>query len=355
MQGITLLPLHYGKAPKWLFERMKKLGKSISEIIIEEFGVEGFLERLSDPVWFQAFACTLGYDWHSSGSTPVTLAALKEALNEEASSYGIFFAGGKGKTGIKTPEEIEKGCDTLGISKEEELKKASRLSAKVDNAMVYDNINIYCHSFIFSKKDFVVVQQAMQTQKRVAIRFQWFSKKIKDFVNEPHIVSSDFHQKTLDLTFEKNKEIRESTVILLKEDFQKIINFRRENFSFLSLPYRHELKEIDISKKGMELLKNSQVESYEDLLLIKGVGRKTIKSLALIARLIYDKELYTRDPAVFSFTVGGKDGVPYKINKKHYDEVIQQMKLIVENSKIEEKEKFTALKRLLHTNSTNLS
>ncbi|MGC9132267.1 MAG: DUF763 domain-containing protein, partial [Candidatus Micrarchaeia archaeon] len=174
-------------------------------------------------------------------------------------------------------------------------------------------------------------------------------------VNEPHIVSSDFHQKTLDLTFEKNKEIRESTVILLKEDFQKIINFRRENFSFLSLPSRHELKEIDISKKGMELLKNSQVESYEDLLLIKGVGRKTIKSLALIARLIYDKELYTRDPAVFSFTVGGKDGIPYKINKKHYDEVIQQMKLIVENSKIEEKEKFTALKRLLHTNSTNLS
>jgi hypothetical protein len=348
MKGITLLPLHYGKAPKWLFERMKKLGKSIGEVIIDEFGVEGFLERLSDPFWFQALACTLGYDWHSSGSTPVTLAALKEAFNEEASSYGIFFAGGKGKTGIKTPEEIEKGCEELSIvSKSEELKKASRLSAKVDGAMVYDNIAIYCHSFIFSKNDFVVVQQAMQTQKRVAIRFQWFSKRIKDFVNEPHLVTSNFHQQTLDLTYEKNKEIRESSIILVKEDFQKIVSFRNQNVSILSFPRRHELQACDISKKGIEALKNANVEKYEDLLLIKGVGRKTLRSLSLIAKLIYDKELYERDPAVFSFTVGGKDGTPYRINKKHYDEVIQQMKLIVENSKIEEKEKFKALKRLV--------
>jgi len=348
MEGITLLPLHYGKAPKWLFERMKKLGKTIGEVIIDEFGVEGFLERLSDPFWFQALACTLGYDWHSSGSTSVTLAALKEAFNEKASSYGIFFAGGKGKTGIKTPEEIEKGCEELSIvSKAEELKKASRLSAKVDGAMVYDNISIYTHSFIFSKDDFVVVQQAMQTEKRIAIRFQWLSKRIKDFVNEPHLVTTDLHQQTLDLTYEKNKEIRESSVILVKEDFQKIISFRNQNFSILSFPKRHELQACDISKKGLEILKDAEVKNYEDLLLLKGVGRKTLRSLSLIAKLIYDKELYERDPAVFSFTVGGKDGTPYKINKKHYDEVIQQMKLIIENSKIDEKEKYKALKRLI--------
>ncbi|MEM3543350.1 MAG: DUF763 domain-containing protein [archaeon] len=338
-KNITILPLHYGKAPRWLFSRMKNLGKSILDVIIDEFGVEGFFERIADPFWFQSLSNCLGYDWHSSGSTSVTLAALREIFEENAESYGIFIAGGKGKKGLATPKEIKIGCERLNCENRiEDYVLASRLAAKVDSSLVYDNFSLYCHFFIFSKNSFSVVQQGMFNEKDIAARFQWYSGKIKDYVNEPHVVTSDFHEKTLDLTYSKNSEVRNACVWLVREDFQKLY----------CLPKDHELKKEYLSEKVLKILKDNRenIEKYEDLLLLKNVGRKTLRSLALISKLIYDKEIYERDPALFSFTVGGKDGTPYRINKRHYDEVISQMRLIVENAKFEDKEKYKVLKRL---------
>lgn len=187
MRSVTELPLHGGKAPRWLFGRMVKLSKAISYVIMDDFGADELLKRLADPNWFQALSCAIGYDWHSSGTTTVTMGALKEAINE---SGDIYIAGGKGKTGLNTPNDIVKGVDLLSIpGKAEELKENSRIAAKVDSALVYDDIGIYHHTLVFSKSGkWAVVQQGMSNKSSMAVRFQWYSDFIneKDIANEPH-------------------------------------------------------------------------------------------------------------------------------------------------------------------------
>ncbi|MEM0087276.1 MAG: DUF763 domain-containing protein [Candidatus Micrarchaeaceae archaeon] len=341
MHQITVLPLHHGKAPRWLFNRMVKLGGAISEVIIDEFGADGLLARLSDSNWLQALACTIGYDWHSSGSTTVTMGALKEALN---STGCVFIAGGKGNAGKSTPDEIEKGCDLLGVSHSEKLVEFSRLAAKVDSSMVYDKIGIYHHTFAFSESGkWCVVQQAMRYNTNEAIRFQWFSETVdeNDIANEPHSgISTTLKEVSADLTYEKNKHIREGTASVLDEARRIVKEY----------PSRHEiLPSLDISKKGIEIIERASELSpkdYKELLLIKGVGRSTIRSLAFIASLIYNEEIAYRDPVAFSYNLGGKDGIPFRVNKRTYDSVIEAMRLIVDNARIERREKYLALRRL---------
>lgn len=343
MHKLTYLPLHGGKAPRWLFSRMVKLGEKISSAIIDEYGVDELLLRLSDPNWFQALACTLGYDWHSSGTTTVTIAALKEGLK---GSGEIAIAGGKGKEGINTPNEIVELADKLSIgSKAEDFIKYSRLSAKVDGSMVYDNISIYHHSFIFTKNGrWGVVQQAMENKGDMAIRFQWHSSMVdeKDFANEPHSgLEANKSKESLDLTYSKNKWAREGLVEALKE---------MQETNILRYPERHKLiMGYDISKNGAEALRKAyelDPKDYKELLLVNGIGRKTLRSLAITASLIYDKELAMRDPALYAYNVGGKDGIPYKISREHYDSLIQGMQTILDRANIDREEKIKALKRL---------
>ncbi|MGC8547654.1 MAG: DUF763 domain-containing protein [Candidatus Micrarchaeia archaeon] len=340
MHTMTRLPLHGGSAPRWLFQRMVKLGGAIAEVILDDFGPDELVYRLSDTNWFQAFACAIGYDWHSSGTTTVTMGALKEALkdNEE-----IAIAGGKGKAGTNAPNDIIAGADRLSVPDAERLVELSRLAAKTDGSMVYDDISIYQHSFIFSKSKWAVVQQAMQANSNSAIRFQWFSDKIdsSDIANEPHSgISAEMHQTTLDLTAQQNKWVRESMVDALHEF----------NYELSEYPGRHRIiPQIDISKKGLEAIRKANEldpKDYKELMLVKGVGRRTIRSLAFVASLIYDKDLAYRDPVAFAYNVGGKDGIPFRVNRRVYDSLIDEMRQMVDKANVPNDEKYGVLKRL---------
>ncbi len=320
---------------------MVQLANAIVEVIIDEFGPDELLKRLADPNWLQALSCTIGYDWHSSGTTTVTMAAMKEALN---GSGEVFIAGGKGRTGLKTPQEIIEGVDKLSIpGMGPNFIEASRLAAKIDSAMVYDNISIYHHTFSFSKTGkWAVVQQAMQEARGIAIRFQAYSEmlNIKDVANEFNsaIVAPSSGQ-SLDLTYTNNAEVRRALPEALCE-LARVVSY----------PDRHAIiPQIDIGKRGIEAIKNASEldpKDYKELLLSKGIGRKTLRSLAFVASLIFGKELAYRDPVTYAYNVGGKDGIPFHISKEGYDNLIDSMKEIIDASRIEKEEKISAMKRL---------
>ena len=349
MQRVSILPLHGGHAPKWLFPRMVKLSKLISDVIIRDYGEKELISRLANPYWFQALSCAIGYDWHSSGTTTVTMGALKEALNYNSS---IFIAGGKGRQGTSTPEQIIQGLEYLSKqSRAEEYIRMSKLAAKIDSALVYDDIGIYHHTFAFaSNGDWCVVQQAMQGSTSNAIRFQIYSKEINksDITNETNNgVSASKSTETMDLTFEKNKDIKSASLNAVNEDISAVMNIDRNIYK---LPHRHAILEnIDMSKRARETLKYAnemKPESYEQLLSIKGMGRKTLRSLALVSSLIYDKEASYRDPVMYSYNVGGKDGIPYPINLKEYDAVISALSEEIKSSEMGSDDSRKALQRL---------
>ncbi|MGI0134961.1 MAG: DUF763 domain-containing protein [Candidatus Micrarchaeaceae archaeon] len=344
MQNLTLLPLHGGKAPRWLFHRMVRLSGLVSEAIIDEYGTSGFIDRLSDPQWFQALSCVIGYDWHSSGTTTVTVGALKEALNGNSD---IYIAGGKGKQGTATPEQITEGADSMSVPDAvETFKDYSKMAAKIDSALIYDDIGIYHHAFIFSKnREWAVVQQAMHAKQRMAIRFQINGKKINtnDITNETNsAIDSELRSQTMDLTFEKNKDAKQMSLALVNEDISKIESVYR-------LPRRHDIITEDLSPRAMKLLKEAnelQPESYEELMRIKGLGRKTLRSLAIISSLLYNNEIYKRDPIMYSYNLGGKDGIPYRINTQDYDNVVSSMSDIVKSIKLQPREQDNILRSL---------
>ena len=347
MQNLTVLPLHGGKAPRWLFSRMVRLGSLISDVMIDEYGTSGLIDRLTDPMWFQALACAIGYDWHSSGTTTVVVGALKEALNYNSD---IFIAGGKGKQGTSTPEQITKGADQFSIPGcNDRFIHYSKMAAKIDSALVYDHLGIYHHAFIFSKDmDWAVIQQGMHAESNMAVRFQISGKTLdpKDITRETNTaVASGFSESTMDLTFAKNDDAKQLSLRLVNEDFREIEAMKKAYV----LPERHEIIDTDISKKAVELLKTAndmQLDSYEKLMSIKGLGRKTLRSLAIISSLIYDNEVYRRDPIMYSYNLGGKDGIPYRINLKDYDDVVSAMSEIVKSTKVEGSEKERILKVL---------
>ena len=343
MKYITELPLHGGRAPRWLFGRMVRLSRAISYVIIDEFGADEFLARICNKDWFQALSCAIGYDWHSSGTTTVTMAALKEALKDHSD---VYIAGGKGKAGTKTPEEIVEGTDKLSIPGESEaFVENSRLAAKIDSSLVYDNIGIYHHSFIFTKgKRWGIVQQAMSNDSNKAIRFQWLSELVdqKDVANEPHsAIDTSIRKESMDLTYGKNKEIRNSSVDLVQD---------YSNIEKTVYPDRHAIiPQIDVSRKGWEIIRKASEldpKDYRELLLIRGVGRATLRSLALISSLIYEKEIAYRDPVAYAYNLGGKDKIPFEINRKTYDSVIHEMEDIVDKAHLDSREKYQVLKTL---------
>ncbi len=347
MQRITYLPLHGGRAPKWLFPRMVKLSGIIAEAIMDEYGPDELVKRLADPYWLQALSNTIGYDWHSSGSTTVTMGALKEALDGKSE---IYIAGGKGKEGTRTPEQIVKGADYLSIgSKAEEFIKYSRLIAKIDSALVYDDISIYHHTFVMSGKgSWAIVQQAMQSSTSMAVRFQVLGSSINrdDIADETNMGVTGKSELTMDLTFSKNSSIRESSVIAVNEGINDLLKASGDAYV---LPARHKILPADLSdraKKALQYANEMQPKDYEQLLALKGLGGKTLRSLAIISSLIYDKEIYRRDPTMYAYNLGGKDRIPYEINLHVYDDVVQSLKEVVENSRMENGEKGKALRRL---------
>lgn len=353
--GTANLPLHYGFTPRWLFEQMTKLAREISIILITEYGVEDYLRRLSNPNWFQAFGCTLGFDWHSSGLTTTTCGAIKEGLRPIQKDLGLFICGGKGKTSRKTPNEIENISQKYSLDSQP-LIYASRISAKVDNNALQDGYQLYHHSFFFTPTGkWAVVQQGMSLDsfginRGWARRYHWLSDNVADFVNEPHTgIASESRGEVLNLVAKESKNNRHVSTKISHQNPQKTIQTIAK-LQETKLPERHEVLLSDINPNNLEKIFLStyerQPENFEKLLGMKGVGPKTIRALALISELIYGAPASTHDPARFSFAHGGKDGIPYPVDKKTYTQSINYLSQAVNKAKLGYWEKLHALRRV---------
>jgi hypothetical protein len=402
--GIATVPLDYGRCPRWLFERMKRLGRGVAIAIVEEFGPEEFLKRLSNPVWFQSLGCVMGFDWNSSGLTVTTLGALKAGLFEIQDQLGIYVCGGK-RESRKTPEEIT----AYGISRQfsfaPKLIYASKMAAKVDSSLIQDNYQIYQHNFLFTKSgDWVVVQQGMNTQNQTARRYHWLSSIVKDFVERPHSgIISGAKVNPLNLTAEKSNNNREISLGLVKEEprqFLKDLNLIQtlskakpseskdegkpergelhrtkksknlttmelynkefywhpvvDEFLFVSRPRstwtvgeKFDLKRIEKIVFGARA---AIPKNFEQLLSLKGVGPRTIRALSLVSEIIYGAEPSYQDPARYTFSVGGKDGTPFPVDRETYDKTLEILEKGIRKSNISISEKVRAQKRLRHLN-----
>ncbi len=360
-KGTTDLPLHGGSAPRWLFERMVRLSKGISEVIIDDFGQDEFLRRITDPHWFQAFSCTIGFDWHSSGTTTTTCGALKEALDPV--QHGLAITGGKGKVSRKTPREIKDLEDVFSIepSDLDRLVDNSKTSAKIDNSCIQDDYQLYHHCFIVSEdSEWGVVQQGMKEDKGYARRYQWLSKNVDDMVEEPHEgVSCDRKaEKVLNMTDKQSKEARDISVDLVNDDPTHLRKYldksgqtslndfgKRE----LEMPSHHAVLDMDITERGWRTLERAyeiQPDDYEELISLEGMGPKKIRALALVSDLIYGSEVSWKDPVKYSFAHGGKDGTPYPVDKEVYDNTVSVLEEDIEKAEVSEKDKKHAIKRL---------
>ena len=348
--GTANLPLHYGAAPRWLFKRMVRLAREIAILMVDEHGSQGFLARLADPFWFQAFGCVLGFDWHSSGLTTTTCGALKEGLRDVGDELGLYVAGGKGKTSRRTPQEIETSASKLTVSPLP-LIYASKMSAKVDNAAVQDGYQLYHHIMAFDRDGhWTVVQQGMNPTNRYARRYHWLGDTVEDFCCEPHsAICCDARQRTLNMVALESGDSRVATAEVSRLKPGKLIR-EIEHLHDLNLPKRHEVRLQDISVNYLNriLIKTyeRQSEDFERLLGIQGVGPATIRALTLVAELMYSTEPSFRDPARFSFAHGGKDGIPYPVNRVNYDRTIHVLRTAVRQAKLGETERMDALRRL---------
>jgi hypothetical protein len=348
--GIANLPLHYGKAPSWLFQRMKTLARQITIVIVDEFGAEEMLRKLADPFWFQALGSLLGFDWHSSGLTTTACGALKEGIRGLEKDLGLFIAGGKGGTSRKTPGEIE-GFGKFLSRNPQELIYASRMSAKVDSTAVQDGYQIYHHSFFFTREgSWCVVQQGMNVSRRYARRYHWLGEALEDFVCEPHsAICCEQRGECLNMVARESGKAREVSSELAKEKPERLIK-ELARLKSLELPSRHQIVVRDMNPERLKriFLRTYEVQppGFESLLGIKGVGPKSIRALSLISELIYGASPSFQDPARFSFAHGGKDGHPYPVDRKNYNRSIAVLEKAVSQARIGRREKLETLKRL---------
>lgn len=386
-RGIATFTLDYGKCPKWLFERMVKLGRQMIRAIVAEEGPDEFIKRISDPVWFQSLGTVLAFDWNSSGLTTILTAALKEAIRGEEKDLGIFICGGKGKTSRKTPQEIKTWGEKLSLTTENThaLTYNSKMAAKVDSALIQDGFQIYHHSFFFTKNGaWTVIQQGMNTRNQTARRYHWYSKNIhpvksaeggvplkagqfngvKDLICEPHsgIVSEIKMKNILNLTAQKSGQTRQISRELVSQSFNTLMKDIRilrkyytpfsqmvelskgqQRLKFLNLENQefkwHPVVNEDFSKshyleKILWQLCERKPENYEKLLAAEGVGPKTIRALSLVAEVIYGAKPSYEDPARYSFAHGGKDATPYPVDLPTYDRTLKTMQKISRLDKI---------------------
>lgn len=345
--GHADLPLHYGKVPQWLAARMSSLGGAIAESIVLEYGKSALLQRLSDPFWFQSLGCVLGMDWHSSGITTSVMGALKKSINHRSTELGIYICGGKGKHSLNTPKELFSIAAKTGLDGNK-LAQVSRLSARVDNNALQDGFQLYQHSFILSDEgEWAVIQQGMNTQSRMARRYHWHSPNVHSFTEEPHqFIYGQNQGKILNLTDKAASSTKSGMLDLLREKPERILR----EIQILSMPSYHDVRKEDINIKRLgavlALAQTIEVRDVETLLLLDGVGPRTIQSLALVSEIIHGTSSRFKDPARFSFAHGGKDGYPFPVPLKIYDESINIMENAVLKARINEKEKSQALHNL---------
>lgn len=345
--GSADLPLHYGYVPKWLAERMAKLGFAITEAIITDYGEAEVLRRLSDPFWFQSIGAVMGMDWHSSGITTSVMGALKRAINPHSKELGIYICGGKGKYSKDSPEELLAVAETTGLNGIE-LVRCSKLSAKVDNTAIQDGFQLYTHNFIVSKQgDWTVVQQGMNADNKTARRYHWHSENLRSFVEEPHTGIYGINQgEILNLTAAEANNTKQSMMNITYEKPELIM----QEIQQLIMPGHHEVNSEDVNLKRLGsvlwLAHEKQPKDFEELLLLQGVGPRTIQSLALVSEVIHGTPSRFRDPARFSFAHGGKDGHPFPVPTRVFDETIGILQTAVQKSKLGQTDKSQAIKKL---------
>ena len=345
-RGTADLPLHYGTVPPWLAERMSLLGGAIAEAIIIEYGRPALLQRLSDPFWFQSLGCVLGMDWHSSGITTSVMNALRKAINCRSEELGVYICGGRGKFSRETPNQLLEVDNKTGLNGNE-LVRHSKLAAKVDNTAVQDGFQLYLHTFIVTKEgDWSVIQQGMNPNERMARRYHWLSSSLRSFMEEPHTSVCGRNQGLiLNLTDKLAAPTKEGIVELTKESPDKLM---RE--VSIILPNHHEVKAEDVNLKrlgaALILAHETNVSDMESLLLLEGVGPRTLQSLTLVSEVIHGTPSRFSDPARFSFAHGGKDGHPFPVPTSVYDETIEVFDKAIRQARLGEKEKSDALKNL---------
>lgn len=378
-RGIATFTLDTGTCPRWLFDRMVKLGREMTRVLIAEYGPDEFIKRIADPVWFQSLGTVLAFDWNASGLTTILTAALKEAIRGSERELGIFICGGKGKTSRKTPDEIMQWGERLGLSERSAhaLVYNSKMSAKVDSALVQDGFTLYHHSFFFSSGGaWAVVQQGMNTTQGAARRYHWHSERLEDFVEEPHtgIVTQALETSVLDMTAAKSSRNRAISTELVQSGFEtirkdveilrkhssklsKMISVARgaeqltllklEDTEFHSHPVIQEgFFDSPYLKKILQKVSYEKPKNYEKLIATGGVGAKTVRALALVAEVIYGAKPSYEDPARYSFAHGGKDATPYPVDRATYDNTIQMLGNAVRKTRFSSKEKNQVLRRL---------
>jgi hypothetical protein len=351
--GIANLPLHYGKAPHWLFERMIKLAREITIYIVSEFGSDQFIARLAHPVWFQSLGCVLGFDWHSSGITTTTCGALKEAVRGLENDLGLFICGGKGAVSRKTPIEISGYTHHFNYlnNKTQSLIHASKISAKVDNTALQDGFQLYHHTFFFTRKaNWTVIQQGMNTQTHYARRYHWYSGTVSNFVEEPHsAICCDQKTQPLNLVAKQSRSTRVITTALAKEKPIKLLKNWRA-LVLLDLPPRHQIFADDLNPQYLSkvLLQTyqKQPENFESLLSTNGLGPKSLRALTLLAEVLAGARPSYEDPVRYAFAHGGKDGIPYPVDRQIYDQSIEILHQAIRYAKISPFEKNRAYQRL---------
>ena len=345
--GTADMPLHYGQVPKWLAERMSRLGLAITEAIIAEYGTGEVLRRLSDPFWFQSLGAVMGMDWHSSGITTSVMGALKSSINPLSRELGIYICGGKGKSSKNTPQELLLYSDRNGLDGNS-LVRCSKLSAKVDNTAVQDGFQLYMHSFIVNTDGlWTVVQQGMRDDSSTARRYHWHSSAMESFVDAPHTAICGQNQGTiLNMVAKEAMPARQSVLSMTAEHPNRMI----AEVQHLVMPRHHDVraKDIDLKRLGamLWLTHDKQPADFEELLLLQGMGPRTLQSMALVSEVIYGTPSRFSDPARFSFANGGKDGHPFPVPVNVYDETLKVLSNAISKAKIGETDKLHAIQKL---------
>jgi len=345
--GVADLPLHGGRVPRWLAQRMTALGTAITEAIVRDYGTSSFLSRLSDPFWFQAFGAVMGMDWHSSGITTSVMGALKRGLSPRSDELGLYICGGRGKYSRNTPAELTSLAERKGFDGDA-LVRTSRLTARVDNNAIADGFQIYLHNFILTKDgEWAVVQQGLNDKTGTARRYHWHSASVQDFVSEPHTGVVGEHQGTImNLVDKQATSAQDAMLSLVKEGPDEVLDVARH----LVLPAHHEVRSanVDLKRLGAVLATayERDLHSFAELLLTEKLGPRTLQSLALVAEVVHGAPSRFSDPARFSFAHGGKDSHPFPVPLKTYDESVGFLKTALDSAKVDGREKLDGLRRL---------
>jgi uncharacterized protein len=347
--GVADLPLHGGRVPPWLAERMTLLGTAISESVLYHYGPTELLSRLSDPFWFQALGCVMGMDWHSSGITTAVMGALKRGLNPRAQELGIYVCGGRGKHSRKTPDELRAVADKESLNGDE-LARTSRLTAKIDNNAIADGFQLYLHSFVVSKTgEWTVVQQGMNDATGLARRYHWHSATVRDFTSEPHtaiVGKSVLEGSIMNLVDSRARAAQAALLEITRENPERILR----EIPRLIMPAHHDVREKDIDVKRLgavlAVAYERRLRDFTNLLLLENLGPRTLQSLALIAEVVHGTPTRFADPARFSFAHGGKDGHPFPVPLKTYDESLSVLRRALQQAKVGHTEKLNGFSRL---------